>query len=132
MNKEQESSRKKINNQLDDSKPVVILQHGIMDSAACWLNNGRNSIAFKLVDNGFDVWLNNSRGSIYSLEHLILPCYAKGRKLLTEEQKQKVQKYYEFSFHELGIYDQPALWKFVMEQTKQDKLQYMCHSQGFT
>ena len=27
--------------------------------------------------------------------------------------------YFDYSFHEMGIYDQPALWKFVIEKTGQ-------------
>ena len=36
--------------------------------------------------------------------------------------------FYDYSFHEMGVYDQPALWKLVMEITKQDKLSYIGHS----
>jgi hypothetical protein len=34
--------------------------------------NGKKSIAFKLMEAGFDVWLNNSRGSNLSQEHKFL------------------------------------------------------------
>lgn len=58
------------NFKLKDS--VCILQHGIMDTAACWVLNGKNSIAIKLVDMGYDVWLNNARGSKYSRGHQLI------------------------------------------------------------
>mmetsp|Transcript_10513 Transcript_10513/g.17619 ORF Transcript_10513/g.17619 Transcript_10513/m.17619 type:complete len:211 (-) Transcript_10513:359-991(-) len=41
------------------------------------------------------------------------------------------KRYWDFSFHELGIFDQPALWKLVMEKTGADRISYICHSQGF-
>lgn len=30
----------------------------------------------------------------------------------------------------MGLYDQPALWKYVMEKTGQEKIIYIGHSQG--
>ena len=39
------------------SKPVVLLQHGLIDSAATWVLNGpTQSLGFVLADLGFDVW----------------------------------------------------------------------------
>ena len=63
-------------------------------------------MAFRLVDKGFDVWINNSRGSKYSLEHK------------TIEVSKNPEQYYDFSFHEIGIYDLPAVTRFVSKITK--------------
>jgi lysosomal acid lipase/cholesteryl ester hydrolase len=41
-------------------------------------------------------------------------------------------KYFDYSFHEMAIYDQPALWKFVMKETNETKITYIGHSQGTT
>jgi hypothetical protein len=48
-------------NQKQDAvkKPVVIYQHGLLDSSAGFCCNGKDSIPFFLADAGFDVWMNN-------------------------------------------------------------------------
>lgn len=42
----------------------------------------------------------------------------------------KSTEYWNFSFDEMAKYDQPALWKYILKETKQDKLTYVGHSQG--
>lgn len=101
-----------------------------MESALSFMMNGHFSIAFRLVDLGFDVWLNNSRGSRYSREHRSLDITNRSKHL--PEIKEQYDRYYDFSFHEMGLYDLPALFKFVMKKTKQKRLNILCHGQGFT
>jgi pimeloyl-ACP methyl ester carboxylesterase len=100
-------------------KPVVYLQHGIMDSSVSWVINEPNvSLGYMLADRGYDVWMGNNRGNTYSDKHTTL----------TKKDKQ----FWEFSFHELGEYDLPALIGFVVEKTGAKEVNYIGHSQGTT
>lgn len=48
-------------------RPAVILSHGLVCSCAIFLD--QNLLAYYLVDNGFDVWLPNNRGTTFSTKH---------------------------------------------------------------
>lgn len=41
-------------------------------------------------------------------------------------------KFFEISFDQMAEFDQPALWEYILEKTKQQKLTYIGHSQGTT
>ncbi|KAL5865287.1 hypothetical protein ACOSQ3_002801 [Xanthoceras sorbifolium] len=97
-------------------KPPVLLQHGLMMDAITWLLNAPDqSLAFILADNGYDVWIANTRGTNYS----------RGHTSLTPNDT----AYWEWSWDELVAYDLPACVQFVHDQTGQ-KLHYVGHSLG--
>jgi len=80
-------------------------------------NHEKLSIAYILANANFDVWIGNSRGNKYSREH----------KRLSPESPQ----FWDFSFHEMGIYDLPATLDFILSKnTSTNKIIYMGHSQG--
>lgn len=103
---------------IESDTPVIFLQHGIGDSSDAFLVNNKNSVAFLLKEEGYDVWLGNSRGNRYSQSH----------ELLTQEDPE----FWQFSYQELGIYDKKAVIEEVLRLTGVEKLTYLGHSQGFT
>ena len=74
-------------------------------------------MAFQLVEAGFDVWLGNNRGNIYSRGHV---------------EKTVEGDYFNYSFWELGKYDLPAMIDRIRDQTDFDHVSYIGHSQGTT
>ncbi|BFZ17317.1 hypothetical protein BsWGS_20356 [Bradybaena similaris] len=101
------------------SRPVVILQHGLLGSCTHFLSNPVNeSLAFILADAGADVWLGNSRGNFYSCNHTRL--------------NPKERQFWQFSFDEMATYDVPAMVNFVVATSGVDQVYYVGHSQGTT
>jgi len=90
----------------DEPRATVFLQHGVTDSADCWIMHFPEiAPAFKLLRAGYDVWLGNQRGIKYSLGHKTLDW-------------KKDEKYWEFSYTEMGMFDAPAQVDYVRNHTK--------------
>lgn len=60
------------NTKISHKKPTIMLQHGFDDSGYCWISHRQKSPAFLLVNKGYDVWINNNRGSLFSRMHKYL------------------------------------------------------------
>jgi len=97
------------------NKPIL-LQHGLLDSADGWFVAAEKSVGFHLVNNGYDVWVGNNRGNKYSLSH-------------TDPNISKYD-FWDFCWDEMGIYDLPAFYQFIMDTTGKDKITYFGHSEG--
>ncbi|KAL3137660.1 hypothetical protein ABBQ38_004935 [Trebouxia sp. C0009 RCD-2024] len=100
-------------------KPVVLLQHALLDCSASWVNNGgRASLAFILADAGFDVWMPNVRGNTFSRKHILW--------------SPSDLEFWAFSWDEMAAYDLPASIDYILQTTGQSSLGYVGHSQGTT
>ena len=109
----------------DPNRRVVIYQHGLMDCCVGIIAAQQKSLGILLVDAGYDLWLNNSRGNRFSRDHQKID--------LNMCTKEEFKAYYDFSFQEMAEYDQPALWKYVLNFTQtKHKITYIGHSQGTT
>ena len=102
----------------------VLIMHGMAANGSRFINRTNNHIdglAIALAKAGYDVWLGNNRGNLFSSEHETLDW------VLDEE------AYWDFSFTELGLYDLPALISTVLEETGGDKkIKYIGTSLGTT
>ncbi|XP_041453357.1 gastric triacylglycerol lipase-like [Lytechinus variegatus] len=100
-------------------RPVVFLQHGLLASATNWLTNLANeSLAYILADAGFDVWLGNVRGNVYSRKSI--------------KYKPEDVEFWKWSWDEMAKYDLPAMINLALKETNQRDLFYIGHSQGTT
>ncbi|XP_006447667.2 triacylglycerol lipase 2 [Citrus clementina] len=94
----------------------VFLQHGLLMDAVTWLLlPPEQSLAFLLADNGYDVWLANTRGTKYSRGHVSL--------------SPDDSAFWDWTWDELVAYDLPATLQHVHDQTGQ-KPHYVGHSLG--
>ena len=95
----------------------LVLQHGLLDGAFTWLILGQDSLAKKLCEEGYIVYLPYIRGTQFSRSHLD---YDSGLN----------SDYWEFSFDEMAQYDLPAIINYIKQRDKVEKITYIGHSQG--
>uniref|UniRef100_A0A8D2MCB5 Partial AB-hydrolase lipase domain-containing protein n=1 Tax=Zonotrichia albicollis TaxID=44394 RepID=A0A8D2MCB5_ZONAL len=101
----------------EGARTPVLIVHGFCLDGGDWVDNlPENSLAFILADAGYDVWIGNNRGSSWSRRH---------RSLSTAS-----EEFWDFSFHEMAVYDLPAMVGFILMQTEQKQLFYVGHAQG--
>ena len=70
-----------------------------------------------LVDAGYDVWIGNNRGTMYSWDHETLS-------------SKDDNDYWMFTWADMGLYDDVANIKMIKEQAGVEKIFYVGYSQG--
>ncbi|KAG0471867.1 hypothetical protein HPP92_016413 [Vanilla planifolia] len=99
------------------NKVPVFLQHGLLVDGVSWLlNSPEESLGYILAENGYDVWIANTRGTIYSRGHTSL--------------SSNDPAFWDWSWDELVTFDLPATVGYVYQQTGQKKMHYVGHSLG--
>ncbi|KAL1489957.1 hypothetical protein ABEB36_013880 [Hypothenemus hampei] len=105
---------------LKNQRPVALFQHGLLASSDVFLFRGPEyDLPYLLADAGYDVWLSNMRGNIYSMKHKAFDA-------------EKDSEYWKFSLHEVGVYDLPAIIDYILKITKEHSLYFLGHSVGST
>ena len=95
----------------------ILIAHGILGTSDNLLDNGDDSIGYKLADLGYDVWLMNNRGNTYSRKHRTWnPDTDTG--------------YWEYSFYEMGIFDMEANIDYIRKVTRYPNVSYIGYSQS--
>jgi lysosomal acid lipase/cholesteryl ester hydrolase len=99
----------------------VILWHALSTCSDIFVcTPPQESLAFLLVDNGYDVWLANTRGNKYSSSH----------SHLHQSNMQDRREYWKFGIDEFAMYDVPAVVDFVSNSTNSRRVSYIGFSQG--
>ncbi|XP_037777859.1 gastric triacylglycerol lipase-like [Penaeus monodon] len=98
---------------------VVFIQHCLLCSSADFvMNDPDQALGFIMADAGYDVWLGNTRGNVYSRRHIRL--------------SPKQPEFWDFSWDEFAKYDMPTMLQYVRKITGVPILDYIGHSMGTT
>ena len=95
----------------------VILQHGLLDGGFTFLILAEDSLAKKLCEAGYKVYIPYMRGTQFSRDHL-------------DYDSSLNSPYWDFSFDHLAEFDVPANINFVKKNDGVEKVYYIGHSQG--
>ena len=105
------------NDPLNRNGKSIILQHGLLDGAFSFLILEKDSLAKKLCDEGYIVYLPYIRGTQFSRSHL-------------DYDSSLNSNYWDFSFDQMAQYDLPAVINYVKQRDGVEKVYYIGHSQG--
>lgn len=83
--------------------------HGLLDTSEAFVINDDDSTAFGFAKLGYDVWLGNNRGGVYSKKHIAYDPY--------ERTPEESGKFFDYSFYEMGKFDLPAMIGYVLTGT---------------
>eukprot|EP01062_Namystynia_karyoxenos_P010032 TRINITY_DN13554_c0_g1_i2.p2 TRINITY_DN13554_c0_g1~~TRINITY_DN13554_c0_g1_i2.p2 ORF type:complete len:498 (+),score=166.06 TRINITY_DN13554_c0_g1_i2:69-1562(+) len=98
---------------------VAWLQHGFEDCCVTWVAQpeASDNLAFMLHDAGYDVWIGNNRGNVFSLQNSKLDISEK-------------PFWQAIDFDNMASIDVPTCLDYVLKATGQAQIYYAGHSQG--
>ena len=73
------------------------------------------TLAGSLANQGYDVWMGNNRGSLYSNTHKL-------------DGQWSLKEHWDFSWAEMGYYDLPAEIEKIREVTRKPKVTLVAYS----
>ncbi|XP_061716859.1 lipase 1-like [Cydia pomonella] len=100
-------------------KPPVLLLHGLIDCSDTFIIRGNSSLAITLANKGYDTWAANTRGNKYARQH-------------TKLNPDTDLTFWDYSFHDHGYYDLPAIIDYILNATGHKTLKSIGHSEGTT
>ncbi|KAG0444947.1 hypothetical protein HPB47_013192 [Ixodes persulcatus] len=92
-------------------EPIFVMTALLTASSSWVLDFPTQSLGYVLADNKYDVWLGNLRGNTYGKRH--------------KRYSPRSRRFWNFSFHEHGVYDAPAQIDYILKETKQKSLLYV-------
>lgn len=97
-------------------RPILMI-HGLLQSSGSFASSGKQSLAYYLYTQGYDIWLGNNRIGF-----------------TPDETKVDTDEYWDWDITEMARYDLPALVDFVLANNvaNWEKLTLIGHSQGTT
>lgn len=99
-------------------KPPILLIHGLLQSSASFLTSGEKSLAYHLIENGYDVWLGNNRCGFHPRHQWLT-----SNDLLM----------WAWDIVDLATSDIPCFISNILKiNTNYTKVSLCCHSQGTT
>ena len=100
------------------SKKVVYLHHGLLMCSEVWvaLTDEQRCLPFRLVEQGYDVWLGNNRGNKYAKKCVR---FSPGS-----------NEFWDFSIDQFAFHDIPDSIEYILGVTGQPSLSYIGFSQG--
>ena len=111
----------------DPTRAPIVVMHGLSCDAETWVNIDPDDppiitpdspwpLPLHLFDDGFDIWMASNRGTKYCQEHETLDINTK--------------EYWDFSWVEMGKYDDVSNITYVKQQTNAPQVSFIGASQG--
>ena len=96
----------------------VLIQHGDMQDGTSMMEDFDGTpFHLLLVDAGYDVWIGNNRGTVYSWDHVSLD-------------SADDPEYWDWTWADMGIFDDTANISAIRKAANVDKIFYIGYSQG--